>query len=386
MARFRYAVLENDKGITAAQTSGTETIDLPENGILSNVCFQAKAAGSYTDNSPLPMNRVITKLELLVDGSTVVKSYNGQQCRALMWYSGGPFAQTNDYLQNSSSNYAYSIFNMYLGRTATDTKYGLDLGAYSNPQLKATWDTSQTSVDGVTWDNRTNPSFTYNVMAKVIDGRPPGFTNKYIQTRQIDSWTVAANTEHNTEIPRGYDLRGIMMSAPYITLGFQNTFAHVKLDFDNGKWLPIDMDYENLKAMFLDLFPKPCQKAWYWSTAHGDDFDMEMMYVAGSGVTPGSANGDVKRLPIIYWPINTVDSYSTDGTTHTTQSAASGISLGWGPNQSFYLPMRGLLDGSVESVKTTDFGRIDLKIKTDGSSGSAAKTYVVAEYEKPNGQ
>lgn len=385
MAKIRYAVLENDKAIAQATTSGVETIDLPESGILSNVMCQFKASGTYTDNMQLPMYYIIKKIELLVNGSQVVKSLAGDQIRALMWYSGGPFAQTNDYLQASGSNYAYHMFPLYMGRTSLDTKLGLDLDAYTNPQLKITWDTSQTAVNGVTWDNRADPTFTYNIMAKLFDGRPAGFQNKYVQSSQLDEWTCASNTERGIEIPRGQALRGLMMQGSYLQKGLQHFFEKTKLDFDNGKYVPIDMDYENLKAFFLDAFPQACMKSWYWSTAHGDDFNSEMFYVSGSGVTPGSANGDVKRLPIIYYGINTVDSYDTAGAIHTGQSAASAIAMGWGPHQTIYIPMRALMGDGVETVDTTAWKRIDLKL-TSGTSGSSATNNVVAEYEVPNGQ
>ncbi len=387
MARFRYAVLENDKALASTSTSGTETIDLPENGILSSVNLQTRCAQTYTDNHTLPFFLALTKIELLVNGSTVVKSLTGRQARALSWYSGGPFSVTNDYEPDVNSNLVYKDFPLYLGRTVDDTKFGLDLARYNNPQLKFTYDLSTVAYDGVTYDsNTTNPTLTYNVMAKVLDGVPPGFQNRYIQSSEIDSWTVAASTEHDTQIPRGYDLYGLMLECRYKALGFNDFFDHVKLDFDNGKWLPIDMDYENLAILHKEAWPQPCEVNLYDSLANADDLDTQLMYVNGAGNATVGGNVACCKLPILYYPINVVTMQDFDGAAITSPTQVQSTIKGWGPHQTFYIPMRMLLDGEAMAVDTKQFGRIDCKVKTGASSGSSAITRIVAEYVKPNGE
>ena len=124
MSKFRYAVLEKDKAKGTTVTSGTETIDLPEKDILSEVTLQARSLGAYSNDLITPMNVIIKKVELLVDGSTVVKSLTGTQIRALMWYNKGPFSITNDYWGEDNNNVRYQTFPLYLGRFAGDTKCG----------------------------------------------------------------------------------------------------------------------------------------------------------------------------------------------------------------------------------------------------------------------
>ena len=386
MAKFRYAILENDKAITAANTSGTETIDLPEDGILSDIDFMCRKALNYTDDTPLPLWAAIQKLEVLVDGSTVVKSIDGRQAKALCWYNKGPFDKLGWYQPSGSHNVYYHHFPLYFGRFAGDTKYGLDLGAYANPQLKVTWNMTTTTDHGVTYDAVTTPAFTYNVQAKVIDGQPAGFTNKYIQSRQIDDWATANSTEHNAEIPRGYDLRGVMIEGAYLNINWFDIINHVKLDFDNGKWVPIDMDYENVKACHISWWPEECaiNQAYYGAT--GDGIDVQLMEVNGhsSGAT------DLDNATIAYgfttYGASTLLKYTEAGVAQATASYIWLRDAGWGPMGTTYIPMAQLLDGGVEEVRTTDYGRIDLKIQTGSAAGTSAHTKVVAEYAKPNGQ
>ena len=386
MPKFRYAVLENDKALTSTTTSGTETIDLPERGILQtlNLCWRHQH--TYTDNSMLPNVYAISKVEVLVNGSTVVKSLSGTQIRALQWYNGGPYGQLNDYDQAQSHNRYYHRFSLYFGRNMNDTKYGLDLSKYANPQMKITWDEATTTHDGVTYDVDSTPSVVYNVMAKVMDGAPAGFMNKYVQSRQINTWTFAASAETNTEIPRGYPLRGIMLRAGYKNKAYYDFWEKVVLDFDNGKYKPIDMDYENLVNLQLEAWPKPVVMGKYLYNADGDDVNSEMYYVVGSGHAASRSNMGEAKVPIIYWPISTVEIRDNTGGTQTAGGAMTYMSMGWGPMQTFYIPMKMLLDGSVESIPTADYGRIDLKTTSGSGASTSATGTVVAEYDVPNGE
>jgi len=351
MPKFRYAVLENDKALTTTSTSGTETIDLPERGILNSLSLLYRHTMTYSDNTMLPPVYAIKKVEVLVDGSTVVKSLSGPQIRALQWYNGGPYGQTNDYSQAQTHNRYYHRFTLYFGRNATDTKYGLDLSAFSNPQMKIEYDVATTTHDGVTWDVGTTPAIVLNVAAKLLDGAPAGWQNKYVQSREINTWTMAASTETNTEIPRGFPLRGLMLRCGYKNKGYYDHWEKVKLDFDNGKWVPIDMDYENLVQLQLEAWPKPVHTSFYTYGADGDDLNSGVYYVTGSGWGSSRADLGAVKIPIIYWPISVTELRNNTGGTITTGGAYTYMSMGWGPMQTFYLPMKMLLDGTEESIE-----------------------------------
>ncbi len=385
MSRFRYAVLENDKALASGTTSGTETIDLPERGILSEVIVQVRHKSVYVDNLTLPNYLAVTKIELLVDGSTVVKSLTARQAMALMWYNGGPYAINNNYQGGTNANKVYDMFPLYLGRFVGDTFYGLDLSAYANPQLRITWDVSQTAVDGLTYDaNTTDPSFTYNIMVKMLDNAPAGFVNKYVQSREINSYNPSASGETNTEIPRGFELKGIMFGSRYTQKTWYSAMDKVKLDFDNGSWLPIDMDYENIAQAFKSWFPRPVSVKRWVNLATGDDFDTNCMQISSfaSDIPGGVAVRMVWQS--MEFPIHTVTVHNYSGGQITSAQDAWVSIEGWGPMQTIYIPMKQLLDGESEAIDTKEFGRIDFKVTTSGYNASAISK-VVAEYFKPNG-
>jgi len=386
MGRFRYAVLERDHAEATATDEGTITIDLPEEDILSELTIQARALGAYSDDMILPMYALIKKFEVLVDGSTVVKSLSGQEARALVHYNNGPFSLTNDYAGEDNTNVRYHSFPLYFGRHAGDTRSGLNMSDYANPQLKITWNAAQTTMDGISVDAHTDPTFTYSVIAKMMEGTPSGWTNQYCQSREIDAWTTSTSAQHNTEIPRGYDLKGLMWRGAYTGINPEYTLESMLLDFDNGKWKPLDMNYAQLWEVFKAWFPKPAEIHQWIRGAQGDTFDMMLLKVAGMAANgAGNTVADVtmttgrRSMAPMSW-------FDYDAGTETVVSSAWFNAWGFGPHQTIYIPMDQLVDGDKDTVPTTGYGRIDLKCTAGASSGTSGQQYVVAEYMKPNGQ
>lgn len=386
MSKIRYSVLKNDYALTTTTTSGTETIDLPERGILSELVLLVRFAGTYTDNTILPRFHALTKVEVLVNGSTVVKSLDGRQIRALMWYNGGPFGVAENYNAAGNSNKGYDMFVIYFGKHANDSTCGLRLDSYANPQLRIQWDCATTSHDGISYDVSTTPAFVYSVIAKIMDEAPSVFTDRYVQSRQIDSYTVAASSEHNTEIPRGYPLKGIMLGGRYTSVAWYEFFDRVKLDFDNGKWLPIDLEYEQIAAAMRCWFPHECEWGAWIDNANGDDFDTRVMGVHGLGFASGSSSIGMICWEVFEFPLYTIGKYDPSGNASAIKTVMQIQVRGWGPHQTIYLPMPQLLNGVADSIQTTDYGRIDCKVTTGSGSGTSAQNKVCAEYLIPNGQ
>lgn len=384
MARFRYSVLKNDVAESADTAKATKTIDLPEKGILSEIILLIRGARTYTSEPSLPFYHMLTDVNVMVDGSTVIKSLDGRQAKALEWYNNGPFGLGDGYGGGGNSNKSYYPTHLYFGKKANDTKNGLDLGAYANPKLEFSFDASLTGLDGVTYDATTSPTFTYNIMAKLIDGHPPGFTNRYCQSREINSYNPAASGESNTEIPRGYDLKGIMMGTRYTSKAWYAGLNHVKLDFDNGTWMPIDMDYENLVVAMREWFPREVQWGGAINVANADPFDSRMLQI--DSLSCGGVGNQALTISRDGWefPIYACGVQTAAGAAETNRYATYVDVRGFGPMQTIYIPMEPLLDGEVDVLNTKPFGRIDCKITTASYSASAI-THVVAEYMKPNG-
>jgi len=107
-------------------------------------------------------------------------------------------------------------------------------------------------------------------------------------------------------------------------------------------------------------------------------------YVTGSGWGSSRADLGAVKIPIIYWPISVTELRNNTGGTITTGGAYTYMSMGWGPMQTFYLPMKQLLTDGVETVDTNAYGRIDLKTTSGSGASTSAIGTIVAEYDKPN--
>lgn len=386
MNKVRYAVLENDTAKGSSVSSGTETIDLPERGVLAQLDVQVAYKKVVVNDRALPDYLAVSKIEILVNGSTVVKSLTGRQLRALMWYNGGPFSQTGWYWANGGSQDSYTTFSIYFGLHAGDVLHGLDLSQYANAQLKITWDTSVTSIDGQTYDaNVSDPTFTYNVMAKILEDKPANFADSYVQSREIDSWTVAASSERGVEIPRGFDLVGIMFGSRYKNVGYPNLFDKMRLDMDNGLWVPIDMDHENIVAAFKSWFPNPCMVTHWCNAGNADDYDTGLMQINAMANSNTGGTQAVQSYDAHEMGLHDIAKYKFDGTVYTGISITWQLNIGWGPMQTIYMPMKHLTTDPKGVIDTKEFGRIDLKVQTGSGAGSSAISRVVAEYLKPNG-
>ena len=77
MVKMRYEILAQDTTGVTTLDAAIETIDLPKKGILTELTIQARATGSFSDDLVIPMWDILQKIEVLVNGSKVIKSYNG---------------------------------------------------------------------------------------------------------------------------------------------------------------------------------------------------------------------------------------------------------------------------------------------------------------------
>lgn len=381
MTKYRYSVLVKDEAKTSDLTSGTETKNLSKTGILTELTLQARYKGSYVDNQNVPMYLALKKVEVLVNGSTVIKSLSGTQIRALMWYNKGPFSTTNNYLSQFNHEVYYQMFTLYFGAFAGDDLRGLDLTKYNNPQIQFEWDLATTSHNGITYDaNTTDPTFTFNIMEKIMDEKPAGFLDEFVLSKQIDIWTTANSAEHRVEVPIGERLFRLMMGCRYVSLSSYDFFDKVVFDLDNGKWKPIDMDWPNIVALHKQAWPEDVVYNGYVSLANSDNFDAQVMYINSVGMSTVGGNISTIKFPMLAIPLYVVTVVDYAGAAITSTSAFQFSVHGWGPMQTICIPMSHLLDGDKLAIDTKEFGRIDLKITTGSAAGTSAKTRVVAEY------
>lgn len=371
---------------TTTVTSGTETIQLPEQGFLSQVNLRAAALSVWADEAALPVYHIIKKVELLVNGSQVVKSLSGRQIRALAWYHGMDLTTLGDYARGSTGEKSFWTFPLLLGTKPYDELHMLDLSRYSNPLLKITWDATDVATDGISWDITASPAFRYGVDLVYYRGTP-GAVEGYVKSSEIDSWTSANSLVHSVDVPRGQNLIGLSLEGRYTLISNLQFFNKIKLDFNNGEWVPINHNWKELRALYSTLFPRPCQVPIYKSVQDGDTHDFMVGDILGhSFISETNSLGPI-YLAGAEFPIYTINCYRRDADLpHTTRADVHMMATGYMPHQMYYLPMWAFYGGDWSSIPTASYGKIKLESTLGSGAGANATMRACAEYLVPNGQ
>jgi len=377
MGNWQYTYVE--RRFATIPQSGTVTFNLPEKDYIGNIQVIAYSTPTATTNPALPISEAITKIEV-IDGGTVIQSLTGNQAQALAMFRGPHVFASPQINQNAVEG--HDIFVLNFGRHLRDTEHMLDMSKLSNPQLKITWDYSiTTGTHGASYDADTSPAMTFTVLADVYRGEVTTPVKGYIKSSQIKEITQSPSTVWKVRIPRGEKLYGIMLEAGYDALDWTEDAERIKLDFDNGTWVPFEFHEDEIPLI---------QRAWHGGDFEvsfkadlidGVEYDVHMGYVTSIFGTGMSGAGRAFEWLTTHRGIETVG--FTDVATPTAIAAYEQVFLnvqGQLPFQCWYCPVSRLTDGVAYTIDTTQYGRIDLEFQSGSAASTASRPRVVAEY------
>lgn len=387
MGRFEDVSLYPETPKTTTQTTGTETIDLPTGDFLSQVMLGWSSQCAYSTYPGLDYYNEITRIEVVVDGSTIIKSMDGKQCRMLAAYHGLDLINLGWYSRSPGTDKHWWSFPILFGRYPYDPEYMMDMSAYKDPKLKIHWDTTDTSVDGVTYNCDSTPTVRFDVRATVFrNGSPPGLKG-YIAGREIDSWTCLASTPNRTEIPRGYPLYAIYQRGAYVDDKMLDYFSNVKLDFDNGKWTPINHGFHEFYALSQQWFPKPFEYTIRKDVYDGYDLDLVMgMPYTFVGLNQNDNRHMIRPEHELTWNIQELGVEDGSGAAVGTHQPINAHIRGLWPHQYICIPAYRLADVGKDALSTSEWNRIDLETTTGAGANTSALMQTYAEYIKQAGE
>lgn len=386
MGRFEDVVLYPETPKPTSQTTGTETIDLPTGDFLSQVMFGFSAAAGYSTTPALDYYNMITKLEVVVDGSTIIKSMDGKQCRALAAYHGLDMINLGWYGRSPGTDKHWWTFPIMFGRHLYDSEYMMDMSAYKDPKLKIHWDASRTSVDGVTYAAPGTPTVRFDVRATIYRGTPPKGVKGYIAGRELEGWTCLASTPRRVEIPIGYPLYAIYQRAAYDDDKMLDYFSNVKLDFDNGKWTPVNHGYHEFFSLSQQWFPNP-----FHYTIRKDvkeDYQLDLVFgmpYSFHGLNQNDFRNTIRPKHELTWNIQDLHVEDGAGVNCDVHQPVSAQISGLWPHQYMCIPCYRLADEGQDALPTDPWHRIDLETTTAAGANTSALMQTYAEYIKPGG-
>src|SRR3990167_2766544 len=133
--------------------AATYELDLPKQGRLSDVTLYIRSTENASAfQTSIPKWRLIdyiSKIEVVGDGSEVIKSYDGQQALACAFYD--DFREPVSMWRTYSNTPHRQWIPIHFGRWFHDLTYGLDLSRFNQVTLKITNDATATQfTTGIT--------------------------------------------------------------------------------------------------------------------------------------------------------------------------------------------------------------------------------------------
>jgi len=217
-----------------ASDAQTEVFDLPLVGLLSDIMLEVKATSGNV-NADIFLADVLTKIEVIGDGSTVIKSFTGKECQALAAYNDGQMPPDKEY---SPSGTCWGYFPIYFGRYSGDQLYALDCSKWNSLQLRVTYNLTGGGVIDTTGFTTGTGKFTaWGHYAPVAAGFSP---TGYIKSEEKHTWTTAAATYYDFDLARDYPYRRLMLVDNTLNSYLERAPSYVTINVNQGAIKPLD--------------------------------------------------------------------------------------------------------------------------------------------------
>jgi len=311
--------------------SGVLTIDLPNKGLLSGIEMRVwGTCGSGADKPDVWLHDRLTKIELIVNGSKVVKSLSGDQLLADMLHKKTQLGPHD--FKNMSAASCEEFFYINLGRFYHDLDYLLDLSQVNDPELRITFNFAATSQNGWTNGVAMTDAPYISVIAHLLrdsDVVPRG----YIKTSELYRFTGAASKKENMTVPRGPLYSNLYIQSRYKNQGIGYILDKLELNINSDDIIPFRVGPTELASevarqygLFTvsqqfsakggQAYPFPIEQGKLVSTMIGLTNAMEAaldlwgasgnvpLRAASDGVTPVTGNVNVNITCVGIWPFS----------------------------------------------------------------------------------
>jgi len=241
----RIATILAPKDLGAA---GTEVIDINLSEPISRITMIWKATVATVSVMTAQVLAAISKVEL-VDGSDVLFSLSAGQAQGLNYIN----RKVMPYNQLSLLNTEYQIaeFSIDFGRYLYDPLLALDPKKFTNPQLKITWD-----------EDAANGSVVANSFAVYAHVFPEGKITPqgFLQSREFKSYAMAASTHEYIDLPVDLPIRLLAIQGDTTDHDAYALFDTIKIDRDNGKFIPLDIKADDYYRMLKAYYPRVVER------------------------------------------------------------------------------------------------------------------------------
>jgi len=200
-----YWQTERIRTAAALAVGSTYRLTLPDSGFLSALMLYIsgdQVSGVFDDGGLWRIVDHITKVEVVANGSTVVKDLTGQLVQALAFYDQGRPAL--DTWRNYASNTQMCSLLLNFGRWLHDPDYGLDLSKYDNVELRITTDATVAMFAS---------GFAVNIDAIWLRPAAQARSMGFLRAEVWRQWTTVSDEWQYLELPSENIIRRIVLQA-----------------------------------------------------------------------------------------------------------------------------------------------------------------------------
>lgn len=232
-----------------AGTAQTEVFDLPRMGIISNLMLRF-VFHSGSSNTDTYVADAISKIEIIGNGSTVIKSYDGRQIQAIMAFDDLVMPPDKEY---SPDGGCYGYFDIRFGRFPGDEKYALDCSQWQSLELKITYDLAAGAIISTTGFATTPKELTALGLYAPVGAAfsPVGL----IKSEEKKTYTTTAGGTEDLNLPSDYPYRRLLLFTETHAKYPQQGFAYTTININEGAKKPLDRlageDFTQWQSMLL---------------------------------------------------------------------------------------------------------------------------------------
>lgn len=224
-----------------SKTTGLETVDLPKTGLLSGLELRVQGVNGDTIASPdIWLHDRMKKIEVIVNGSKVVKSFSGNQLLADMLYKKTEIASHD--MKNLNNASAQEVFYINFGRFYHDLEYMLDLSRVNDPELRIDYDFGMTGANGWTKGVAMASAPSLTLIPHILRD-PPMSPRGYLKTSEVYRFTSGNSKKENMKLPIGPLYAMLYLQCFYASHGFVQDIDYLELNLNNDAIIPYRVDY-----------------------------------------------------------------------------------------------------------------------------------------------
>ena len=200
MPFWQREVVRDSVSMTFAQTY---ELDLPKTGQLGSLLLYVRStqnAAPFLTAVKWRLIDYISKVEVIGNGSEVIKSFDGRQALASAFYDDGRVP--SGIWRHYSNTPHRQVIPINFGRWIRDQIYGLDLSKWDQVTLKVTNDATATEF---------TTDITVTVEAEWM--REGGAFSGYMREEEWKVWAPAAGVTEYSDLPTGRPIRRILLRA-----------------------------------------------------------------------------------------------------------------------------------------------------------------------------